>query len=210
MKKIFIIMAIAAIAGQQVHAQKSSIGFTAGATLAKVSAKFEGGSFTSDSKIGFTAGVTGNIPMGRQLSFQPAINYVQKGGKSKSDSYESSTRLNYIEIPLNVVYQTQGASGHLFVGAGPSFSLGISGRTKDNDPIEPIDEKIHFGTKETDIAKPFEIGANVLLGYQFKNGFTIAANYNKGLNNISPDATTKDHNTYFGLRFGIMLSGKKG
>ncbi len=209
MKKIITLIALAAVAVQIVQAQKSTFGFTAGATLSKLIAKFEGASISSQSKIGFTAGITGDIQMGKNFSFMPALNFVQKGAKSKQDSYESTTNLNYIEIPLNFVYRTPGQSGHLFIGAGPSFAYGISGKMKDNDPTEPMDAKVKFGTTIEDDFKPLEIGANILLGYLFKNGFNIAANYNMGLNNISPQEGVKVHNNYFGLRLGIILAGKK-
>ena len=208
MKKIITLIAIAAIAAQIVQAQKSSFGFTAGATLSKITAKMEGVSISFQSKIGFTAGVAGDIPISKDFSFMPALNFVQKGSKSKQESYESTTNLNYIEIPLNFVYRVPGKSGHLFIGAGPSVAYGISGKMKDSDPMLPQDVKVKFGSSADDDFKPLELAANLLLGYQFKNGFNIAANYNLGLNNISPEAGFKGHNNYFGLRLGMMLSGK--
>ncbi len=208
MKKIITLIAIAAIAAQTVQAQKSSFGFTAGVTLAKTTAKFTGGSITTESKIGFTAGVVGDIPIGKDFSFMPALNFVQKGSKSKHDSYESTTNLNYIEIPLNFVYRVPGKSGHLFIGAGPSVAYGISGKMKDSDPSEPVDVKVKFGSSADDDFKPLELAANLLLGYQFNGGFNLAANYNLGLNNIAPVSDFKGHNNYFGLRLGMMLSGK--
>ena len=208
MKKIISLIAIAAIAAQMVQAQKSSFGFTAGATLAKTTAKFAGGSIASESKIGFTAGFVGDIPIGKDFSFMPALNFVQKGSKSKQESYESTINLNYIEIPLNLVYRVPGKSGHLFMGAGPSVAYGISGTMKDNNSTQPTDVKVKFGSSAEDDFKPLEIAANFLLGYQFKNGFNIVANYNLGLNNIAPIKEIKGHNNYFGLRLGMMLSGK--
>ena len=209
MKKIITLFTLVAIAAQIAQAQKSTFGFTAGATLSKLTAKFEGASISTKSKIGFTAGVTGDIPISKEFSFMPAVNFVQKGGKLKSESSESTTNLNYIEIPLNFVYRTPGQSGHLFIGAGPSFAYGISGKMKDNDPMQPTDVKVKFGTSNEDDFKPLEIGANILLGYLFKNGFNIAANYNMGLNNIVPQEGVKGHNNYLGLRLGMMLAGKK-
>ena len=208
MKKIITLIAIAAIAAQIVQAQKSKFGFTAGATPAKQTLKFGGASVSFQSKIGFTAGVAGDIPMGKDFSFMPAINFVQKGSKTKQDSYESTTTLNYIEVPFNFVYRVPGKSGHLFMGGGPSVAYGISGKNKSNDPSEPVNEKVKFGSSADDDIKPLEIAANFLLGYQFKGGFNIAANYNLGLNNIAPTKELKGHNNYFGLRLGMMLPGK--
>lgn len=209
-------MAIAAIVTQNVTAQKSSFGLTAGTSFSKIIFKNEGISVQSDNKLGLTFGIIGDIPISPLVSFQPGANYVQKGGKLVSQSEpgsndEVSLRLNYIEVPLNMVYHSPGKNGHFFVGAGPSLAYGISGKAKTNnpDPGNPEETKLHFGSTAEDIAKPFEIAANILAGYQFKGGFLIAANYNFGLNNISPEASIKERTTYFGLRIGYMFAGKK-
>jgi len=48
---------------------------------------------------------------------------------------------------------------------------------------------IKFGGSDDADLKSIEVGFNVLTGYEFKGGCMITANYNLGLNNISPPAT---------------------
>lgn len=205
MKKILSIMAVIAIATQTTLAQqKTSFGVTAGAISSNYSAKDDEFSLDLDSKVGFTFGILSNIPISRSLSFQPAINYVQKGCSAEDGGVKTTLKLNYLELPLNFVYNTPGENGHFFIGAGPTVSYGIAAKVKEGDS----EEKLHFGSNDGDDVKPFEVGANILMGYQTASGFNIAANYNRGLNNISVDGSTKEHNYYFGLRLGYMLTGK--
>jgi hypothetical protein len=205
MKKILSTMAVIVVATQATVAQQTTtFGITAGAVTSYSS--FEDDMWQNfDSKIGLTFGILSNIPVSKSLSFQPAIHYVQKGFRVAGEfAYEATKKLNYLELPLNFVYNTQGKNGHFFIGAGPSIAYGIAAKLKMVDS----EEKLHFGSEENDVAKPLEIGANILMGYQFANGFNIAANYNSGLNNISVHESTEEHNYYFGLRIGYMFIGK--
>lgn len=205
MKYFLFTMVIAAIFTQTISAQKSAFGFSAGIVNANYSATSEGMTISASSKLGLTFGVMAKLPLTASLSFQPAMNYVQKGAKIDLGGESASIRLNYLEMPLNLVFNSpENESGQFFFGLGPSLSYGISGKMK----AAGQEEKVHFGSGEDDIAKPFELGGNILAGYTFRGGFNVAVNYNRGLNNISTDASTKEHNYYFGLRLGYLLSKK--
>jgi hypothetical protein len=174
---------------------QSSFGIAAGATFASYKATIETISITSKTKTGFTVGVVSSFPMGKSFSFQPNLNFLQKGGTLKADGSTDKTTLNYLELPLNFVYNTHSSKGKFFIGAGPSLSFGLSGK----DKFEEGSSKIKFGSDQEDDFKPFEIGINVLAGYQLKNGFFIDANYNAGLNdiaNVSDGFEGKYHNRF--------------
>jgi hypothetical protein len=193
------------------NAQKSLFGFTAGATFASYKAKLESVSVTSDTKVGFTAGVTMSSPLGKKFAFRPSLNFVQKGGKQTDEGSSDKTTFNYIELPLNFVYNAGTPKGMFFIGAGPSLSIGLSGKDKWKDGSESGSDDIKFGSGDDADLKSFEAGINVLAGYQFKGGFFVAANYDAGVNNIAPDDpqfNTKYHNRYFGIRIGCMFGGK--
>ena len=193
------------------HAQQSSFGFTAGAVFASYKVSISSVSVTSKTKTGFTVGITSSIPMGKRFSFEPALNYLQKGGVIKETGTSDKSTFNYLELPLNFVYNAHSAKGKFFVGAGPSLSMGLSGKEKYDDGTNSETTDIKFGSGENDDLKPFEAGINFLAGYQFKDGFLIAANYNAGLSNIAITTggdNSKAHNRYFGVRIGYMIPGK--
>jgi hypothetical protein len=196
------------------NAQKSSIGFTAGATFSSYKAKImdvESISVTSKTKVGFTVGVTSSFGLDQHFSFQPALNYIQKGGVLKEEGINDKTTLNYFELPLNFVYNAHSSKGKFFIGAGPSLSMGLSGKDKYDDGTNPQNSDIKFGSADEDDFKAFETGINFLTGYQCKGGFLIAANYNVGLSNLAnsdPQLSDKYHNRYFGIRIGYMFGRK--
>ncbi len=192
--------------------EKASFGINAGATLASYKIKEDNVSITSETNVGFTAGITSTMPLGKNFSFMPALNFTQKGGKITEEGFTAKSTFNYLELPLNFVYNTKSVKGKFFIGAGPSLSFGLSGKDKWVGGGESEETDIKFGSGEDDDLKAFEAGINFLTGYQFAGGFLIAANYNAGLSNIAiaeAGDNGKMHNRYFGLRLGFMFGGSK-
>ena len=209
-KSIFTFVALLALANYG-KAQQPSFGITAGATFASYKVTASGISITSKTKIGFTVGITSSFPMGKAFSFEPALNYLQKGGTIKQDNTTDKSTFNYLELPLNIVYNARSLKGKFFAGAGPSLSIGLSGKDKYDDGTNHETTDIKFGSSDNDDLKSFEAGINFLAGYQFKGGFLVAANYNAGLSNVaitSEGDNSKAHNRYFGIRIGYMIPGK--
>ena len=139
---------------------------------------------------------------------------MQKGTQDKQTFIGVTEKVtlitNHIEVPLNCMYSSNG----FFIGAGPSFSFGVSGKVKAESGGTKTDEKIKFGNGDDDMLKAFDLGANALTGYQFKNGFLIAANYNLGLSNLAAGSDPNKgtlKSGYFGIKLGYLLSaaGKK-
>jgi hypothetical protein len=192
---------------------QNSFGINAGATLATYKVKASSVSLTSKSQVGFTAGIMSSISMGKHASFQPGLNFLQKGGTFKEDGSTDKTVLNYLELPLNFVFNTASSKGKFFAGAGPCLGFGLSGKDKyEDDAGNKQDTKINFGSSSEDELKPFEISGNILAGYLFKSGISLTVNYNTGLNNIlnsDGEVDSKYHNRYFGFRIGYMFPSKK-
>ena len=212
MKSITTLLVLMILLTSNSLTAQSKIGITGGATFATVTAKFQGISMSPKMKAGFTAGIFSDVPLSSNFSFQPALNFVQKGYSIKDDTYSDKININYLEIPLNLVYSIQNNTG-FFIGAGPSFAFGLSGKEKYTDKTDPQnseDIKVKFGSADDEM-KRLDIGANVLAGYAFTGGFLISANYNLGLTNIqngdaSQDGTIK--NRYFAIKVGWLLGNK--
>jgi hypothetical protein len=190
-------------------AQQTKIGFTAGAAFSKLKAKADNVSFSYDFKLGITAGLFVDVPLSSNFSFQPALNLVQKGGSLKLESLSDKMTLNYLEVPLNFIYNTAATHG-FFIGAGPAMAFGLSGKDKTTDGTESENDKIKFGSGEDEV-KRFEFSANVISGYRFNQGFMFSANYDFGFTNLanadSEDGTMKS--SYFSVKIGWVLPGKK-
>ena len=189
---------------------QTKIGLTAGASFANIKAKASGISVSGKTKAGFTGGLFIDFPLNSTFSFQPALNFVQKGSKSSDETYSDELNYNYLEIPLNFVYNNSG----FFIGAGPSISSGLSGKEKyvdKQDPSQSENTKVIFGSDD-DEAKRFEFGANVLTGYKFAGGFMVSANYNLGLSNIANSDVREGgtvKNRYFAVKIGYVFGSTK-
>ena len=57
------------------------------------------------------------------------------------------------------------------------------------------------------VLKRFELGANATLGYQFKNGLLLSANYMRGLTNITDFGSdnARSNTRYAGLSIGYVF-----
>jgi hypothetical protein len=211
MKTIITLMMLMILLTSHSLTAQTTVGLTGGVSFANVTAKGGGVSISAKTKTGFTAGLFIDFPLSSNFSFQPALNFVQKGSKSSDETYSEKTNFNYFEVPLNFVYNNSG----FFVGAGPSISFGVSGKDKFIDKEDPsLSEttKIEFGSADEQV-KRIEFGVNVLTGYKTVSGFLFAINYNIGLSNImnssSDDGGGTLKNKYFAIKIGYALNGKK-
>lgn len=212
MKKI-IVLAIFVIAVSTVKAQHS-FGIQAGATLANVKQKFGGESEQSDSKFGLMAGVVGNVMLSNHIAFRPELNYVSKGGKNEDNSTDVTvkTSLNYLELPLDFVYNTTpNKSGKFFIGLGPSIDCALYGKSKlEGSTVTNSESNIHFGNESGDDLKRFELSLNTLVGYEFTSGLFVSGSFNEGLTDLIPgEQDGSFRNQYFSLKLGYMLHSAK-
>jgi hypothetical protein len=100
------------------YVANAQIGLQAGAGFYGGSAKSSGSTLKYRLKPGFTAGVVYGLHIGNNIRFIPSLNFTQKGGHYKEsiegESFEDKLTLNYLDLPLNFVYD----AGGFFIGAG--------------------------------------------------------------------------------------------
>lgn len=227
MKKI-LLLAVVATAFSFSATSQSTFGFQVGGNLASV--KYEDGSgkkTVNDPRIGAIAGLVADVPMG-VLSFRPELNFIQKGFKNTSNesvlgvdyNTEKKLTLNYVELPLNFVYNLQAGTGKVFFGLGPNFGFGLSGEAKSKFTAgsttteETIDVKFDGEKSPTDGKrhyKRFDVGGNVLAGYQSDMGFTFNVGYTLGFSDIAPNDNSDNtlKNRGLTLKLGYMFGGSK-
>ncbi len=216
MKKLLFLTAVFTGIQLTSNAQNTRFGFTGGAVFANYNSKIDGESDKGKSKPGLTAGIMIDVPVSKNLSFQPAVNFVQKGAKHEETfggvTEKVTIGVNCIEVPLNLLYNASGNTGNFFIGAGPSVAFALSGKWKYDDGTNSLTEDIKFGTGDDDLMKGFDLGANFLTGYCFPNGLLLSVNYNMGLSNLNPDVSSDGtlKSSYFGIRLGYLLKGKGG
>jgi hypothetical protein len=227
MKTRFIsLLMILTLAGSFAIAQgtsKMSFGLKGGVNFQNLNGKnYTGDKLTNDMLIGYHAGVDVQIPIAPQFYFQPGLLYSMKGAKNTytvtGTEYTSTTKLSYIEMPLNLVYKALVGKGYFMLGFGPYVGYGFSGKVITEGGSTTVDQKIKFqNVVETGedptvpYYKAFDIGGNIFAGYELANGLFFQFNTQLGMVKINPeykilpDDKSSVKNTGFGLSLGYRL-----
>lgn len=203
--KIFAIGLIIFSTPFMLHAQKTSFELSAGISSAFYSMDSKANN-NSDFKTGFTGGLAVNFKTGLHWGIQPGLSFVQKGGvETESNSnIKYSTTLNYLELPVNMTYSKH---DRWFFGFGPFAAYGLSGKMKAKGGMNG-EEEIKFGNG-VDELKPFDAGANLLVGYRLPSKVFFSLNISTSLSNISNDDLYYFSNAYAGIKVGYAFPGKK-
>lgn len=203
MKKTFVLMTALAISCATVNAQKTTFGIKAGAQQNTIFAQSKEGDKERmySGGTGFHVGAFADLSLNEQFSVQPQLLF---NSKSIVDSKDDKTNIYAIDIPVNFLYKHQG----FFAGLGPNFSYGLSAKNKVGSQSFDLYKKHDLeGGGDASVLKRFELGANATLGYQFKNGLLLSANYMRGLTNIIDIGSDNGRmNTrYAGLSIGYVF-----
>jgi hypothetical protein len=197
MKKLSLTIAAVVLCSATLFAQ-ISIGAKAGLNLANVSGDDVD---DTDMRIGFHLGGYANIAFSEALSLQPELLYNSVGAKTTGegitgDDEDVTFKLNYISIPVSLMY----SFGAFSVHAGPQLSFLASAKTaSDDDALDGND--IKDGYKSTDLGFNLGIGGNF-------GKLNATARYSMGLSSIDDSGFDADvKNSVIQLSLGYKLFG---
>jgi hypothetical protein len=150
----------------------------------------------SKSLMGFHGGLIADLSLG-PIAVQPGVLFSQKGAKS-SVSDDKST-LNYIDIPINVMYKIGLPGVKVLLLAGPTISYALNGK----NTIGGTSSDIEFGSGEGQLKKT-DMGLNIGAGIQvLKLQGTI--NYTFGLTNLSNTEGETIKNNVFSVSVAFLF-----
>lgn len=213
---ILVLSASFAIAQEK---SKMSFGILGGANYQNLNGKLSSGDkLENDMLLGFHGGVNIQMPITPEFYFQPGLMYAIKGAKNTSGSIKSTTKLNYIEMPLNMVYKASLGNGFFMLGFGPYVGYAIGGTVKTEGGSLTVNQDIEFKNvvELTDpllvpYYKAFDAGANIFVGFETSSGLFLQLDTQFGMLNINPedkriltDKSSKK-NTGFGLSLGYRF-----
>jgi outer membrane protein with beta-barrel domain len=163
------------------------------------------------SKVGFNAGVFAAhsfLPIGPgQVAAMAGLEFIQKGGTYGSGTAKENWRLNYIELPIDALYQMPVMDNStVFAGFGPYFAYGIGGKIKYSDG-SPSDNA--FGGQNG--FKHFDFGLQFLGGFRLSGMASISLSYDLGLLSVSGSNYSnqfKDKNGVFSINLAYCLGSK--
>ena len=201
----------------------TSFGIRAGVNFQNINGKDENDEkLKNDMLTGFNIGINAEIPVGVDFYFQPGLLYTIKGAKSEDvilgQSFNTTLKISYLEIPLNFLYKPLLGTGHLILGFGPYVAFGIGGKATYEGGGSSLTEKIKFqktvqNSDPDDVVyiRPLDAGANMLVGYEFGNRVSFQLNTQLGLTKINPeyegasDDNSSAKNTGFGFSLGYRF-----
>jgi hypothetical protein len=177
-----------------------------------------GEDLNNKSAISYGGGMNVILPLLPDLFVQPGLQIMAKGAKQDiiSDDIVKKVRLNYLELPVNILYRPQAGNGHLLVGAGVYAAIGISGTEKTRSENSTTSLKVKFisdaSQEPTEFVyyKALDSGVNLLLGYEFYSNIFCQLNGQMGILKINsdyglPNDRTSKKNLGFGLSAGYRF-----
>ncbi|AHF18099.1 porin family protein [Niabella soli] len=218
--KLLILAVTVTIAGTAMA--QVDLGIKAGLNLSSLHIQDQNGNRITGAQLtpGANLGLTFDIPVGYEFFIQPAALFSMKGAKMTYDANDymwqdgstsqngDYTRINTynVEVPINFLYKPQAGSGHFMIGVGPYFAYAAGGNYRSVLNGNTTTGKMEFindyakedGNNNTLVlGKPFDVGGNILIGYEFYNRVSVQLNGQTSFSNLEP----KDH----GNRNGAVL-----
>lgn len=215
MKKLFIIglgltmssLALTANAQQSQAAANDQIrfGIRAGANLmnmGKISIANQ--NYSTDSKVGFQAGVYADLPLGGGFAFLPEVMYSQKGGKVKEtfagNTAEFDSKVGYLDVPILIGFRP---SPELTIFAGPQASFLLSQESSFKVNGEQVGDSF---TNKKDYKKSIA-GGVVGVGYNITPNINLNGRYAMDFQKSFNDDVNQDKlkNKGFALSLGYTF-----
>ena len=211
MKKL-IVAAVATMLSAGADNAKIGIAPELGLNLASLNGKTMGESMSSGMKIGARIGAVADIGVTENIFVRPGLQFSMLGGKDGDLGDDVSWSLNYLHIPINVLYKLGSeGDGRFYVGLVPYINYALGGKAKHGD----LEADIEFGDDEaTDDLKSLDFGAGVKVGYELPMGLYVDASFMQGLSNLVPggDADNKvsNRNISIGVGYFVFRTGDGG
>lgn len=198
---IFILSAPFAI-GQTAEKGKTSFGILGGINFQNLNGKFTSGDkLANDMLLAYHFGVNVQIPIVPEFYFQPGLMFAVKGAKNTTSifgtEFTDKTKINYIEMPLNLVYKGALGNGFVMIGFGPYLAYGISGKQIIEGGSVTLERGIAYNA--------FDAGGNIFAGYEMASGIFLQLDTQLGMLNINPEDSPTTKNTGYGLSLGIRF-----
>jgi hypothetical protein len=173
---------------------------------------------SSSSLLSWRAGAVVDVRLNKNIYLQSGLRFATKGQSRKFSFYfsdslneavEQTLTLNYIELPIAIIYKTgQQGKGRFFAGLGssPSYLLGgrnklqANGKYNDTAFATSFNRKIIAGNP----VAQFDIGLEISAGYELATGLFFKAYYTVGMRDIGLGDEI-DKNRIWGIAAGYFF-----
>lgn len=208
MRILSLLFILSVIFAEGLYAQKIKFGAEAGANLSGAIVKDPGGNPSGTPLPGFQLGGFAGLALpAKSLSVNARLLFSYEGYKADVYDTKATIHVSFLKLPVNLVYKPGDASGKWFIGLGPYLAAGIGGHYVSQD----TKVSIHFGSNaDNDDLKRFDIGADLMGGYQATDKILVRAAFDIGIINYLTPGSTADasaHTLSFGITAAYLLGG---
>ena len=198
-------------------AQDRKFGVQAGVNFQNLNGKnVNGDKLENGLMFGYHAGVNMLIPISPEIYFQPGLLFSVKGATYDliGIPHNVKVKLNYLELPLNLLYRGQLGENFVLLGFGPYVGYALSGKIISGSTKESITFRNSLDANTpggVTYMRAFDAGANIFAGYELSNGVYATLDAGLGLLNINPSDSRISNdksilkNTGFGLSLGYRF-----
>lgn len=178
------------------YSQDIRWGVQGGLSLSGGIARETGAVIHGDPGVGYALGVLADIPLPNpRWSIRPALSFQHETSNADIFDDETFIRVNYFNLPIDVVYHPDFGDKRWVFGLGPWFAYGLSGKYTQ----QGYTYKIDFGAGETNDAHRLDLGLDVMVGYQLKTDMMLTVKFDYGLLDVSAQS---DFVTIYTRSFG--------
>ncbi|MEX0986161.1 MAG: porin family protein [Bacteroidales bacterium] len=216
---LILLLSVSLAMAQTTEMGKTSFGILGGVNFQTLTGTDHSGvKLENDMLTGYHGGINVQIPIAPEFYFQPGLLYSLKGAKNTSGALTSSTKVSYIELPLNLLYRGQLGNGYVIIGFGPYVGYGIGGKVTTTGGDASLETDVTFqnsvALSDPVLAtyfKPLDAGANIFAGYEMAGGLFFQLNTQLGMLTVNPenawftDDKASVKHTGFGLSLGYRL-----
>jgi hypothetical protein len=127
------------------------------------------------------------LPLAHGYWLEGGLGIAGKGSIVYNDALTTTTRLTYLELPVNILRKFKFTNlGVFYLGAGGYLAKGLGGRIDYETPGSNTNDNLKFG-KANDV-RQLDAGLNISSGFEFRNRLTFNMMFSLGLNNIASDS----------------------
>ncbi len=159
-------------------------------------------------KASYFAGAMFSLPLSESISLRPQVLYSRKGVQTTVlGVFDANLALNYLEIPVQLVYSARSPTGWLNFGAGLYYAYGFSDKAVITSNGQTYTATDNFGSG-SDQFRRSDVGARLSIDYELESGLTFGAFYAPGLtdiNTVTASGNNTTHNSALGVSVGYWF-----
>lgn len=178
---------------------KPRVGIEGGLSIANTVSSYNQ-NYSTNTILGFNAGITAEIPLVYSLSFEPEVLFSQKGYEANTIDGTLTQRNNYIDIPLLAKFRL--VRGFNFL-VGPQLNLPLTSTTTFNNGFNTSSESYYSDTNNKSYVAGvlgFSIDLNPNVDIHARYVIDLSSN-NQDANSPIPDYRNQVWQFGLGIKF---------